>query len=128
MHFTTLILALTPLAYSSIASITEHANVLRSLDTAPVLHFTLTRRGGKFAPTEVGRDYVNKTFLAQELERTEARFNLTQRQVKGNKLVRKAKDASVGKEEGTLMGQVSEEGIWCVELQLPLFSWYGTTD
>lgn len=122
MHFTTLVLALLPLLYSTLASETGHANVLRSLDTAPVLHFTLTRRGGKFAPTEFGRDYVNMTFLAQELERTEARFNLTQRQFKGNKLVRKAKDVSVGgKEEGTLMGEVSEEGIWCVELTPPPF-------
>lgn len=125
MHFTTLVLALLTLIHSTLASITAHANVLRSLDTAPVLHFTLARRGGKFAPTEYGRDYVNMTFLAQELERTEARFNLTQRQVKGNKLVRKVKDVSVGgKEEGTLMGEVSEDGIWCVELNPPTsLSW-----
>lgn len=86
---------------------------LRSLDTAPVLHLTLTRRGGKFAPTEFARDYVNLTYLAQELEKTEARFNLTKREVKGNKLVRKAKSSDVGgRESSALMGEVAADGIW----------------
>ena len=93
------------------------SSVLRSLDTAQVLHFTLSRRGGKLAPTVVGCDYVDLDYLAQELERTEARFNLTQRQVEGNKLVRRPKDASaVGKDEGALMGEVAEKGIWYVVL------------
>lgn len=117
MHLRTIFLVLVPLAYSTFATATDHTNVLRSLDTVPVLHFTLTRRGGKFAPTAFGRDYVNLTYLAQELEKTEARFNLTQRQVQGNKLVRKAKDLSVGeKEEGKLMGEVAEDGNWYVQL------------
>ncbi len=119
MNLKTLFLILIPLACSTVATASDHTNVLRSLDTEPVLHFTLTRRGGKFAPTEFGRDYVNLTYLAQELEKTEARFNLTQRQVQGNKLVRKAKDSSVeGKEEGELMGEVAEDGIWCVQLDI----------
>ena len=91
--------------------------VFRSLDTAPVLHFTLTRRGGKFAPQEYGRDSVNLSSLAQELEKTEARFNLTQRQVAGNKLVRKAKSVPAGgKDEGTLMGEVAKDGVWYAAL------------
>ena len=91
------------------------SSVLRSLDNAPVVHFTLTRRGGKLAPTENGRDSVNLSYLAGQLERTEARFDLTQRQVQGNKLVRKAKDS--GKNQGVLMGKVAEDGIWYVEEQ-----------
>ena len=92
------------------------SSILRSLDNAPVLHFTLTRRGGKLAPTEAGRDFVNLTYLAQELDLTEARFNLTQRQVQGNKLVRKARDApSSEKDQGVLMGKVAEDGIWYVQ-------------
>ncbi len=115
MHIKTLFLLLAPLPYFTVATSSDHANVLRSLDTAPVLHFTLTRRGGKFAPTVSGGDYVNLTYLAQELEKTEARFNLTQRQVKGNKLVRKAKDLLIGdKEEGKLMGEVAQDGSWYV--------------
>ena len=86
---------------------------LRSLDAAPVLHFTLTRRGGKFAPTEAIVDHVDINYLSETLAKTEARFNFTQRQVEGNKLVRKAKDAnSARKDEGSLMGEVAEEGIW----------------
>ena len=89
------------------------APIIRSLDTAPVLHFTLTRRGGKFSPTEFARDYVNLTYLAQELEKTEARFNLTKREVKGNKLVRKAKsDETGGRDPNMLMGEVAVDGIW----------------
>ena len=86
---------------------------LRSLDTAHVLHFTLTRRDGKFAPTEFARDYVNLTYLAQELEKTEARFNLTKREVKGNKLVRRAKSNEAGgRDPSMLMGEVAVDGIW----------------
>ena len=91
------------------------ASVLRSLDNAPVLHFTLFRRGGKFAPIEHACDYVNMTYLAQELEKTESRFNLTQREVKGNKLVRKAKSNGYGSEEkGLTMGEDTTDGIWYI--------------
>ena len=85
----------------------------RSLDTDPVLHFTLTRRGGTFSPTEFARDYANLTYLAQELEKTEARFNLTKREVKGNKLVRKAKNNNAdGRDPDALMGEVATGGTW----------------
>ena len=91
------------------------APVVRSLDNAPVLHFTLFRRGGKFAPIEHACDYVNMTYLAQELEKTESRFNLTQREVKGNKLVRKAKSNGFGSEEnGLTMGEETTDGIWYI--------------
>ena len=97
------------------------APVLRSLDNAPVLHFTLFRRGGKFAPIEHTYDYVNMTYLAQELEKTESRFNLTQREVKGNKLVRKAKSNGFGSEEnGLTMGEKTTDGIWYVNRPPPL--------
>ena len=89
------------------------APAIRSLDDAPVLHFTLFRRGGKFAPIEHTCDYVNMTYLAQELEKTESRFNLTQREVKGNKLVRKAKSNGFGSEEnGLTMGEETTDSIW----------------
>ncbi|KAL9070050.1 MAG: hypothetical protein Q9161_005106 [Pseudevernia consocians] len=95
------------------------APALRSPDTAPVLHFTLTRRGGKFAPTEFARDYVNLTYLAQELEKTEARFNRTKREVKGNKLVRKAKSNEVGgRDPSGLMGELAADGIWYAKVKI----------
>ena len=97
------------------------APVVRSLDNAPVLHFTLFRRGGKFAPIEHACDYVNMTYLAQELEKTESRFNLTQREVKGNKLVRKAKSNGFGSEEnGLTMGEETTDGIWYIHRPQPL--------
>ena len=98
-------------SYTSAAAL-----ILHSLDNAPVLHFTLFRRGGKFAPTEHGCDYVNMAYLAQELERTESRFNLTQREVKGNKLVRRAKSNGFSSEEkGLTMGENAVSGIWFVK-------------
>lgn len=107
------LLSLLALTSGLLSSTLATKPALRSLDTAPVLHFTLTRRGGKFAPTEFARDYVNLTYLAQELEKTEARFNLTQREVKGNKLVRKAKSNDVGgRDPSRLMGEVAADGIW----------------
>ncbi len=90
-------------------------SVLRSLDNVPILHYTLNRRGGSFAPTESAYDHVNLSYLAQQLETADARFNLTQRQVEGNKLVRKAKIPATGsKDEGALMGEVASEGVWYV--------------
>ncbi len=106
---------LSPLAFTLglLSSTLATALASRSLDNAAVLHFTLTRRGGKFAPTEFARDYVNLTYLAQELEKTEARFNLTKREVKGNKLVRKAKSNEVGGiDPSGLMGEVALDGTW----------------
>ncbi|KAL6719830.1 mRNA decay protein [Lecanora helva] len=94
-------------------------SILRSLDNAPVLHFTLTRRGGQFAPQEFGRDHANLSYLAEELKRAESRFNLTQRQFSGNKLVRKAKSAADGgKGEGMLMSEVSNDGIWYTKFNI----------
>lgn len=90
-------------------------SVLQSLDTAPVLHFTLARRGGKFAATEHAKDYVNLTLLVQELGKVENRFNLTQRVIKGNRLIRKAKiEAAPGSDEGALMGKIADDGLWFV--------------
>ena len=114
MHFLTFLILATLLLSPTLATPSTHA-VLRSLDTAPVLHFTLARRGGEFTATESGRDLVNLTYLVEELDKAEARFNLTRREVKGNKLVRKAKVNEVGgKGEGALMGSVAADGIWCI--------------
>lgn len=90
----------------------SHA-VLRSLDTAPVAHFTLFRRGGGFSSIQFPTDVVNLTHLTSELSQAEGRFNLTKRVVKGNKLVRKAKNhAAGGREDGGLMGSVATSAIW----------------
>lgn len=112
MHFLSFLILTTSLFIpsKSLASPThDHAEILRSFDDAPVLHFTLARRGGAF-PTDT---VANLTFLKEELEKTEGRFNLTRREVRGNKLVRKAKEKAVGgKGEGGLMGSVGLAGKW----------------
>ena len=112
MHLSFLVLTISLLIPSqSLASPTthSHAEILRSFDDAPVVHFTLARRGGAF-PTDA---VANLTFLKEELEKTEGRFNLTRREVRGNKLVRKAREKAVGgKDEGGLMGSVGLDGRW----------------
>ncbi len=58
---------------------------------------------------------MNLTVLTEELEKIEDRFNMTQRVIKGNRLVRKAKiDATRGSVEGALMGKIAEDGLWYV--------------
>lgn len=112
MHFLSYLI-ITPTCLIS-ATIAAEAS-LRSLDNAPVLHFTLARRGGGFAATEHSGDNVNLTYLARELDKTEGRFDLTKREVKGNKLVRKAKtSAAGGRNEGVLMGEVAADGTWYI--------------
>ncbi|KAI4283298.1 MAG: hypothetical protein L6R38_002263 [Xanthoria sp. 2 TBL-2021] len=49
----------------------------------------------------------------------EARFNLTRREVKGNKLVRKAKSRALGgKDDDELMGQMASNGTWFARLAI----------
>lgn len=86
---------------------------LQSLHDVPVVHFTLTRRGGTFGATRPGNDSLELEFLREQLEMVEARFNLTRREVKGNKLIRKAKSRAVGgKDDDELMGELALNGTW----------------
>lgn len=97
---------------STEATITDHP-VLRSLDDVPVIHFTINRRHGAFAATVPENDWVDLDQLTSQVEQTECRFNLTKREVKGNKLVRKAKSNGIGGKEGTgLMGDIASSGAW----------------
>jgi hypothetical protein len=78
---------------------------------APVIHFTISRRGG---PTRTSKE-ADLSALAEAISRAETKYGLTRREVKGNKLVRKPKlKAKGGKTEQSLMTQVGEEGRWCV--------------
>ncbi|KAL9125094.1 MAG: hypothetical protein Q9217_005648 [Psora testacea] len=114
------LLGVTILATSNLLLlILASASRLRSLDSAPVSHFTLARRGGPFASTEFSRDNVNLTYLVGEQTKAENRFCLTKREVKGNKLVRKAKLSAVGgRHEGILMGEVAAAGIWYATVKI----------
>lgn len=109
------LLFLTTLAVTCLPASASVQAVLRSLDTVPVVHFTLARRGGVFAASEWLHDYVNMTYLIDELEKTENRYNLTRRVIKGNRLVRKAKiDGVNGQNERALMGKLADDGLWLI--------------
>lgn len=75
----------------------------------PTLHFPLFRRGGPFAPNRT----ADLDFLKDQLAAAEARFNLTQREVRGNKIVRapNAKNAG-GAESAKLIGEIGRLGNW----------------
>ena len=92
---------------------TRSQKILQSLDNAPVIHFTLSRRGGTFEATKPSSDHLELDILLEQLRLTEARFDLTQREVRGNKLVRKAKTHAVGgQDENGLMGKIASNGSW----------------
>lgn len=115
MHFRPFLLLAAIPALSSLVFAALASSIVRSLDSAPVLHFSLSRRGGLFAGTQFPTDIVNLTYLAEELKRVESRFNLTRRVVKGNRLVRKAKlDETASDDGGLLMGKIADDGLWYV--------------
>ena len=81
------------------------------LASSPVIHYTIERRGGPVAT----RGSANLTRLTRLLEETDRRYGLTQRQVKGNKLVRSVKPQgrSAG-EDDDLMSRVGALDTWYV--------------
>ena len=110
---TYLLLVLLPVFLLSKRAHASSLEILESLDDVPVLHLTISRRGGRFESFASGEEIANLTHLARELQKVEERFNLTRREVKGNKLVRKAKVRGVGGNEiGALMGDVAGAGKW----------------
>ncbi|KAF2101588.1 hypothetical protein NA57DRAFT_35284 [Rhizodiscina lignyota] len=86
-----------------------------SLDVSlpPGVHFTIRRRGGAFSiPLHPG-EVANMTFLSQQLDIAEGRFNHTTRKFSGNTVVRIAKDRRLWEEDhGKLLGRVGKEGSW----------------
>ena len=113
MHVPVFLTILLSSLFHVTSAIFADQSILASLDELPVLHFTLSRRGGVFTAIVPGTDWVNLTYLTEELDRTECRFNLTRREAKGNKLIRKAKaDETGGKESSTLMGELATNGTW----------------
>lgn len=116
MHILSFLIVATIYIIPIVQSTTTEPAVLRSLDTTPVIHFTISRRDGAFTGTFPDEDWVNLDYLVKQLELAERRFNLTKREVKGNKLVRKAKTGGAGGKESTgLMGDIASSGSWYVQ-------------
>lgn len=82
---------------------------------SPAVHFTIKRRGGPFAHNRT----ADLDYLQQQLALAESRFNLTQREVRGNKVVRAPKAKAVGGGDGgRLLGEVGRTGNWFATLKL----------
>ena len=94
-------------------------------DEVPALHLPIYRRRGSFesfAP-EIG-EFVDWTRLKTELDAVRARYNLTRRVIRGNKIVRVSKtierdvvseeERSVPKSHNGLIGSVGVDGRWRV--------------
>ena len=98
---------------------TSERSVLQNLDEAPVIHYTLERRGGPFSATSWPTDCANFTYLTQQIEAIESRFNLTKREYQDNKLVRKARTEVSGvSERDILLGNVAMTGTWYANLEI----------
>ncbi|MCJ1395559.1 hypothetical protein MMC18_008445 [Xylographa bjoerkii] len=116
---TYLLLIFVPVLFLSIHTGASNLQLLQSLDDVPVLHLTISRRGGPFESFAPLQEIANLTHLAEELQKVEERFNLTRREVKGNKLVRKAKVKGIGGNEvGVLMGKVASVGNWYAKISI----------
>ncbi|KAL9595917.1 MAG: hypothetical protein Q9219_006143 [cf. Caloplaca sp. 3 TL-2023] len=110
---------LTLVLYCLVSNVGGSQKTLESLDEAPVIHATLIRRGGTFEATRPGNDSLDMDSLLQQLETVEAKFNLTRREVKGNKLVRKAKSRALGgKADDGLMGELALNGTWFARISI----------
>lgn len=80
-----------------------------ALDPPPTVHYTISRRGGAFQEDPLG----NLSFLAEQLAATEARFDLTRREVAGNKVVRVPKNPGISNTEiAPLLVDVGSVGTW----------------
>lgn len=78
-------------------------------ESPPALHFALKRRGGAFAHNRT----ADLELLSRQLLEAESRFNYTQREVKGNKVVRAPKTKNMGGEEtSSLMQGIGKVGNW----------------
>ncbi|KAI9794709.1 MAG: hypothetical protein M1833_007366 [Piccolia ochrophora] len=83
--------------------------------TPNVIHWPITRRGGAF-PIQTG---VNLTYLSEQLASAASRFNLTRREIKGNKVIRKARASGFDiDEQGLLMGDIGRQGNWFAKLHM----------
>lgn len=82
------------------------------LPQPPALHFPIYRRGGIFA----GANWLaDLPYLLEQVHLAESRFNSTQREVRGNKVVRVPKERDLGGgESSSLMGSIGEPDRWFV--------------
>jgi hypothetical protein len=97
--------------YLSFALLTTGS--LASEHLAPI-HYTISRRRGSFpAP-----DIANLTYLLEQLEEVELRFNATTRDFVGNKVVRKPKRRHGTQANSILLGEVGREGNWFASLHI----------
>lgn len=80
----------------------------------PAVHYPLKRREGAFA--------LNRTAdldeLLEQLAAVEQRFNLTSREVRGNRVVRVPREGPEGGPLTEPMGEVGRNGSWFVRLRI----------
>ena len=87
---------------------------IRATKSLPPIRYPISRRGGSFpAP-----DIANLTYLLEQLQDVEKRFDATRRDFSGNKVVRKPKRL-YGTQAGTiLLGEAGREGSWFANLHI----------
>lgn len=78
------------------------------------IHFTVARRGGNFPAPET----ANLTYLLEQFQVVESRFDATTQSFNGNKVVRKPKRVRGTQGSTVLLGEVGREGNWFVDLKI----------
>ena len=84
------------------------------LASLPPIHYTISRRGGIFPSP----DTANLTYLLEQLQIVETRFNATTRDFNGNKVVRKPKRHHRTQSSTVLLGEVGREGNWFATISI----------
>lgn len=85
-----------------------------AIETLPPIHYTISRRGGSFPAPDIS----NLTYLLEQLQVVEQRFNAATRDFIGNKVVRKPKRLYGTQASSTLLGDVGREGNWFANLHI----------
>ena len=100
-------ITLPALLVAALLAITQPVQSRHSSTNA--IHFVLARRNGAFAPNRT----ADLDLLSSQLAEAEAKFNLTQREVRGNKVVRAPRGKAVGGgETNKLIGEIGRAGNW----------------
>jgi hypothetical protein len=78
------------------------------------IHYPISRRSGNFPAPET----ANLTYLLEQLEIVESRFDAATRGIQGSTVARKAKKVHETEGSTVLLGQVGRDGNWFGDLKI----------
>jgi hypothetical protein len=88
-----------------------------AVENLPPIHYTISRRSGSFPTPDIANN-ANLTFLLEQLQIVEQRFNTTTRDFTGNKVVRRPRRLHGTQASSIMLGDVGREGNWFASLHI----------